>query len=259
MRKIILGSILLAGMLVPTISATSQQQVGSFWIRCTFSHKLPDDPIVYPGDAGASHLHVFMGAKDTDANSTYDSMRNGGTTCALPQDTAGYWVPALIGPRGQVVKPFRLVAYYRGDASTVPFPRNFRAVAGNSSAATISLRPGTSDLHWSCSEEAGDMRDLATIPTDCAHYHGGFTDGIVTATIVFRDAGRNLPRLTMNVKYDLVDGTGYNLSSDAGAGTSRGRSLHADFWNTWTQSAMRTLINRCVNGLRTCGQVESMP
>src|SRR5215211_4966449 len=100
MRKIVLGLVLVAGMLVPAIPAASQQ-VGSFWVRCTFSHKLRDDPIVYPRESGASHLHVFMGAKDTNANSTYDSMQNGGTTCALPQDTAGYWVPALIGPRGQ--------------------------------------------------------------------------------------------------------------------------------------------------------------
>jgi uncharacterized protein DUF1996 len=258
-RKIILGSILLAGMLVPAIPAATQQQVGSFWIRCTFSHKASDDPIVYPSRPGASHLHMFMGANDTDAYSTYDSMRNGGTSCALPQDTAGYWVPALIGPNGAVVKPYRLVAYYRGDASTVPFPRDFRAIAGNISTATIPLTPGTNDLHWSCSEEAGDMRNLATIPTDCAQYHGGFTGPLVTATIVFRNAGPNLPKLTMNVKYNIVDGTGYNLSSDAAAGTSRGRSFHADFWNTWNQSALSSLIRSCVNGLRTCGQMTSVP
>jgi hypothetical protein len=37
-----------------------QGRVGQFVVECPFSHALSDDPIIYPGDAGASHLHAFL-------------------------------------------------------------------------------------------------------------------------------------------------------------------------------------------------------
>ena len=67
----------------------------NFIENCTFSHQAPDDPIVFPGKAGASHQHTFVGNRTTDASSTYDSLRAGGTSCTRRADTAAYWVPAL--------------------------------------------------------------------------------------------------------------------------------------------------------------------
>ena len=41
------------------------------WIvSCTYSHSLPDDPIVAFRQPGGSHLHDFVGARTTDAFST---------------------------------------------------------------------------------------------------------------------------------------------------------------------------------------------
>src|SRR5436190_8376748 len=54
---------------------------GVFATLCRFSHEAPDDPIVYPGQAGKSHLHTFFGNASTDAASTYDSLRASDTTC----------------------------------------------------------------------------------------------------------------------------------------------------------------------------------
>ena len=66
------------------------------WIvSCTYSHSLNDDPIVFPGQVGVSHLHDFTGARTTNAFSTFTSLRAGGTTCAMPGDKSAYWVPAL--------------------------------------------------------------------------------------------------------------------------------------------------------------------
>src|SRR2546423_3174010 len=48
--------------------------VGSFRTVCKYSHMAPDDPIVFPGQSGASHLHVFWGNSLTDANSTAQSL-----------------------------------------------------------------------------------------------------------------------------------------------------------------------------------------
>ncbi|MEI6403953.1 MAG: hypothetical protein WCP59_17400, partial [Actinomycetota bacterium] len=43
---------------------------GQFVVECGFSHAGTDDPIVYPGQPGASHEHVFFGNTGTDAAST---------------------------------------------------------------------------------------------------------------------------------------------------------------------------------------------
>ena len=67
-----------------------------FAVVCTFSHRLPDDPIVHPRQPGTSHSHDFFGNTTTDASSTYASLRAGSTTCHNPEDTAAYWVPTLL-------------------------------------------------------------------------------------------------------------------------------------------------------------------
>ena len=76
------------------------------WIvSCTYSHSLNDDPIVFPGQVGASHLHDFTGAKTTNAFSTFTSLRAGGTTCAMPGDKSSYWVPALYEDGVRILPP----------------------------------------------------------------------------------------------------------------------------------------------------------
>src|SRR5262245_51442339 len=63
------------------------------WIvSCQYTHSLPDDPIVAFRQPGVSHMHDFIGAKTTDAFSTFSSLRAGGTTCMVPGDASAYWV-----------------------------------------------------------------------------------------------------------------------------------------------------------------------
>src|SRR5262245_26804551 len=85
------------GVGYPPGDPTSQGGGGvtTFKVQCPASHRLPDDPIVFPGKPGASHLHQFIGNRTTDANSTADSLLAGGTTCDDQADTSAYWVPAL--------------------------------------------------------------------------------------------------------------------------------------------------------------------
>jgi len=61
---------------------------GIFLSVCLPSHVAKDDPIVHPGEPGASHQHEFFGNTTTDANSTYESLRAGGTTCRIAADKA---------------------------------------------------------------------------------------------------------------------------------------------------------------------------
>ena len=67
----------------------------NFVESCRFSHRSPDDPIVFPGKPGASHDHTFVGNRSTNASSTFGSLRSSGTTCMRAADTAAYWVPTL--------------------------------------------------------------------------------------------------------------------------------------------------------------------
>ena len=62
-------------------------------LRCAYSHTMSDDPIVFPGQPGASHLHDFFGNTGANASSTFETMLAGETTCRVPSDTAGYWAP----------------------------------------------------------------------------------------------------------------------------------------------------------------------
>ena len=70
-----------------------QGGVGQFIVACDWSHASFDDPIVHAGMEGMSHRHEFFGNTTTDADSTYESLLAGDTTCAQKLDRAAYWVP----------------------------------------------------------------------------------------------------------------------------------------------------------------------
>ena len=57
--------------------ATSRRDLAgvNFVSSCGFSHRGPDDPIVYPGQPGRSHDHSFVGNVSTNAFSTLGSLR----------------------------------------------------------------------------------------------------------------------------------------------------------------------------------------
>jgi len=86
---------------------------GIFLSVCQPSHIAPDDPIVHPGMPGASHQHEFFGNVTTNADSTYRTLRTGGTTCRIAADTAAYWVPSLyadgdrVAPKSECLLPLR--------------------------------------------------------------------------------------------------------------------------------------------------------
>jgi hypothetical protein len=74
----------------------------SFVVKCEFSHRDQVDPIVDFGKATSFHMHDFYGNTTTDENSTYETLRAGGTNCDEPNDTdtaaadtAAYWAPTL--------------------------------------------------------------------------------------------------------------------------------------------------------------------
>ena len=91
--------------------------VGAFRFICTAGQVLPDDPIVFPGQPGKSHLHQFYGNEAANAFSTYASLRAGGqSTCnrgPFAANRSAYWMPAMLDGAGNVVKPGFVSIYYK--------------------------------------------------------------------------------------------------------------------------------------------------
>ncbi|MDH5289017.1 MAG: DUF1996 domain-containing protein [Acidimicrobiia bacterium] len=108
---------------------------GQFRVACEFSHFAYDDPLVFPGQPGASHLHTFFGNTDANAFSTADSILNtGGSTCNGQElNRTSYWVPALFDSNGNVRIPERLVVYYKGEGlangKAEPYPTGAAMIA----------------------------------------------------------------------------------------------------------------------------------
>ena len=98
--------------------------VGAFRFICTAGQVLADDPIVFPGQPGKSHLHQFYGNEDANASSTFASLRAHGTsTCnrgPFAANRSAYWMPAMLDGSGQVVKPLFVAIYYKRRPASDP-------------------------------------------------------------------------------------------------------------------------------------------
>ena len=153
-------------MLMPTVESVpgSLDPAGAFRFTCLAGPLAKDDPIVYPGQPGKSHLHQFFGNTGTNASSTYQSLRTtGGSTCtrsdaASPQRSA-YWMPAMLDGAGNAVKPDFMLTYYKAlpannpdcgppDAThiglCIPMPNGLRFIVGYN-MATGQGGPASSD------------------------------------------------------------------------------------------------------------------
>ena len=98
---------------------------GAFRFTCLAGHLAKDDPIVYPGQPGKSHLHQFFGNTGTNASSNYQSLRTtGGSTCTRSTGTSpqrsAYWMPAMLDGTGNAVKPDLMNTYYKQLPATDP-------------------------------------------------------------------------------------------------------------------------------------------
>jgi hypothetical protein len=249
-------------------AVTRAQLIGvNFVESCRYSHQLKDDPIVFPGKPGASHLHTFVGARTTNASSSFGSLRSGGTTCMRRDDTAAYWVPALYQGSSVVLPQGATIYYRRGTTADVsPFPNNLRVIAGD---AMAQVPQGMRVTFWSCGVASGVQRS-ASVPT-CPDVRGSF----LRLHVRFPECwdGRRLdspdhkshmayalrgtcpsthpvalPQITQIYRYPTRGGEGFTLASGSIY------SAHADFVNAWKPGALRKLVDDCLNALVHCGR-----
>ena len=278
MRRLVLFSVIAAALVAGIVSLASARGQrhrkpatqhrfarGQFATPCRFSHRAPDDPIVFPGKPGASHSHDFFGNTSTDAFSTRASMLRAGTTCRRSADTAGYWVPTLYR-NGEVVTPIRAHIYYvtagKNPARIKPFPPGLRVIAGSS------VSPGPQDprvTSWHCAPGSG-IKLRTEVPTcpdgqrlrlqvrfpDCWNGRDVDLPGHklhMAYSVRGRCPSGNpvaVPKIVLNVVYPFAGGPGVTFSS----GSSH--TAHADFFNAWDQRAVTGLVRRCLNAARVC-------
>src|SRR5215210_3106663 len=242
-------------------------------VRCSLSHSLMDDPIVYPGMQGASHMHDFFGNRSTNALSSYPTMTAAPTLCRDLADTGGYWSPALYengakivaGGYGYAGRAVREQFYYRkiGSDPVQPFPPDFRMIAGDSRATSVYK---LSEIYWGCADNSTGKLSL---PPSCAatgiiSLHVGFPScwngwqldsadhkshvaypksGLCPSTHPVR-----IPRLIARFEYP-VGPTTETITLASGSPYS----AHADFWNSWNQSRLLQLTADCLNKNVDCG------
>ncbi len=175
----------------------AQSWRGIFRINCDFSHSSYNDPIVFPDQANAAHLHRFYGNTLVDESTDTESLYTlGESTCQGNRlNMSAYWIPALLAPTYDQSTGERLqdangepawqvvpavvgnddeaheIFYYSAGVDDLqaiqPLPAGLRMIAG-----TNTTLPGeeqdSSIARWHCqsweSDDATNPQFSATIP-----------------------------------------------------------------------------------------------
>ncbi|GGM06228.1 hypothetical protein GCM10007977_004280 [Dactylosporangium sucinum] len=243
-------------------------RVAEFHTDCSVANEAPDDPIVFPGLAGASHQHTFFGPAVTAATRPADLFAQK-TNCNAPGDNSAYWVPQLLR-NGQPVKIKSFRVYYGSrlaDPSvTVPFPPGLVMVHGDAKRQ-VATPKGASGQFW-CAGSAETGRSADGNWPVCA------PGGNLIFQLVFQDCwdGKHIdspdhrshmgpmqggkcagqypvavPNLSFMVNYDSLGGDGLALSSGMAS------SMHGDFMNAWKPENLGPLVRVCLTAKAKCG------
>ena len=262
----------------------------NFRTICAFSHGSYNDPIVFPGQGGHSHLHLFFGNDAIDEFSTNVSIRtSGGSTCqGGTLNRSSYWVPALFDADGNVVHPKPANIYYKHGAVDhrliEAMPVGLRMISGNGKATepqSVGInqfnclsKPITSSKDFSsfipsCAQ--GDTLMWSVIFPQCwdgvnldsadhkSHMAQPVHDPITKISICPASHPVPLPRITFQFKFPVTvpEGTtGWRISSDVDPLSPGGMTGHADWFNGWDDEIVRTFVTKCLNAGLDCTNGE---
>jgi hypothetical protein len=252
-------ALLVALATAPAASALSRDHGASFAVRCDFSHRNSDDPIVWPGSPGAAHSHDFFGNRSTQFDSTYDTMTVANTTCTrFDADKASYWMPTVKW-NGKDLEANRAVFYYRAgvkDYTKVQaFPADLRMVP----KTHVSWRCGRTDEDGGATTPptrcSNGLLGLRIAFPDCSNANGQIDSADHRSHMAYHTSRNGVsrcpsthpipvPALTMNVTFPIPTTSGRVTLSSGSAST-----MHADFWNTWNQQQLEGLVQRCINAV----------
>lgn len=282
MKRILPALLAALGLVLLFVTPAHASSPG--WIDiCQYSHSLPDDPVVFPGLPGDSHLHDFLGNNSTNANSTYTDMiaQESPWNSTCPQNTrdvAAYWSPAFYeGPTHilpcQSQSSPRCTLYYRDDNVSSayraahlpePWPAGFKMIAGNSHAQSEADSPYLGrEIYYGCSNNStGKLKSPPNCSTGIISVHIGFPNCWNGTDYTTDTGGYNslanslrypssgvcptgfdhlLPRLI--IRLEIPVGT---TTDDPSWSSGAYYTVHSDFWNTWPQDALTSLVSRCL-------------
>jgi hypothetical protein len=250
----------------PGVTQAEPVRVAEFVADCPLSHRLPDDPIVLPGLAGASHSHDFMGNHSTNAASTYQTLLTASGNCNPLVDISSYWVPTLY--RDNVaVAPSTATFYYLGEgvnnkAAIRSTPVGLKIVAGNAKATGFA----DSIARWSCLH-AGHVppsKNFVVCPSGTSLetyldfpqcWNGRDLDSADHKSHMSYPVAGNcpashpvsVPKLRFVIRYPVNGSTaGLRLSSGPGY------TYHGDFFNVWPAAEMERRVRNCINVVLKC-------
>ncbi|GFJ87110.1 hypothetical protein Prum_007520 [Phytohabitans rumicis] len=247
-------------------------RVPEFQTNCTVSNEAPDDPIVLPGLAGASHMHTFFGPV-VDATTTTADLLARRTTCDAPGDNSAYWVPQLMRDGKPVkIKSFRVYygARVKDPSKVVPFPPGLVVVQGDAKRQVATRNGGSGEFWCAGSAEIGRSADgnwpicapggnliFQLVFQDCwdgkhidspnhKSHMGPMKDGRCTGEYPVA-----VPNLSFMVNYESLGGDGLSLSSGMAS------SMHGDFANAWKPANLGALVKVCIVASAKCGTTPS--
>jgi len=238
-----------------------------FQARCGATHDRMDDPIAFPGQAGASHQHTFLGNTTTDARPTLASLQAGSTACLAPGDRSAYWAPTLYDGSRAVDPVGPQVIYYKSGVrdypNVRPFPLGLRFVVGNPKTTSEQLLAASVE-GWECGTSYGNADFPKSCPAgtelniryqapscwDGRHLdvpdhqsHMAYpVDGRCTAAHPVA-----LPMIEVKLAYP-VSGDLRRLHLSSG----RGYSFHYDFFDAWDPATLAALVTHCIDGGLQC-------
>jgi hypothetical protein len=275
-----------AGSAVDKVLNTGEMPVptdgtaGEFRTVCQYSHMAFDDPIVFPGQPGVSHLHTFFGNTGTNANSTATSLATtGNSTCrGGTVNRSAYWVPTMIDTRtGAPVKPKDAGFYYKTPSpSTVQvLPAGLRMIAGDPKNTQIPTAGGLYEFKCIGSAAANALVGLsiqncpsgselwqvvifpqcwdgANLDSPDHKSHMAYpNNGMCPVTHPVR-----VPVITLNVVYTITEDNApsyWRLSSDNySSSLPGGYSSHGDWFNGWKADIMDTFVTKCLKAAQDC-------
>jgi hypothetical protein len=279
MRKVVVTSLGAAAIGVLILTSVSAQAASPGWITsCNYTHSAPDDPIVFPGVAGAAHLHDFIGGKTTDAFSTLASMTAGGTACDMPDDRSGYWAPALYKDGMRVLPKATsknaLLYYRRGSmkagVTIQTIPEGLKMIVGNHHAESPAENEGIAKGRISFKCGPGSGTNLPAPPAQCdsgvmvvmymfpSCWDGARLDSADHKSHMAYPSSGNcpashpvpIPRVEAFIRY-LV---GTQPIGTVTMSSGPYYSAHMDFWNIWKPAPLKLLVDNCINAGRDCGK-----
>jgi hypothetical protein len=258
---------------------------GSFRTTCSLAKYAFDDPIVYPGQPGASHLHMFFGNTGVNAFSTPQSLvSSGNSTCrGGTLNRTAYWIPAVFDSRtAQMITPDEATFYYKSgygmDPKTIkPMPAGLRMIVGDKNSTSKQAH-----IDWLCENgsaggsggsipncRVGDKVRLQLIFPQC--WDGRNLDSQDHKSHMAYPTYRNPPQhstcpsshpvplaeITEIFDFPVLTGANpafWRLSSDMySTSMPGGFSAHADWMNGWDQTTMTTFTSFCLDKSLDCG------